>query len=82
VARRDCRSEEIIAKPREAKIPLAQGIKVLELSIHEVTYYRWRKEYGGMRVNQMKRLGELEQEEGRLRKAASDLMLDKMTLQE
>jgi putative transposase len=55
---------------------------VKELGIHEVTYYRWRKEYGGMRVDQMKRLKELETENGRLRKAVSDLTLDKMILQE
>jgi putative transposase len=55
---------------------------VKELGIHEVTYYRWRKEYGGMRVDQMKRLKELEQENVRLRKAVSDLTLDKMILQE
>jgi transposase-like protein len=86
VARRHYRPEEIIAKLREAEILLAQGMKVpemaKELSIHEVTYYRWRKEYGGMRVDQMKRLRELEQENGRLRKAVSDLTLDKMILQE
>lgn len=55
---------------------------VKELGIHEVTYYRWRKEYGGMRVDQMKRLKELEQENTRLRRAVSDLTLDKMILQE
>jgi len=86
VARRHYRPEEIIAKLREAEILLAQGMKVpevvKELGIHEVTYYRWRKEYGGMRVNQMKRLKELEKENGRLRKAVSDLTLDKMILQE
>ena len=86
MARRHYRPEEIIAKLREAEIMLAQGMKVPEmaraLSIHEVTYYRWRKEYGGMRVDQMKRLRELEQENGRLRKAVSDLILDKMILQE
>lgn len=86
MARRNYRPEEIIAKLREAEILLAQGMKVpevvRELGIHEVTYYRWRKEYGGMRVNQMKRLKELEQENGRLRRAVSDLTLDKMILQE
>ncbi len=86
MARRRYKPEEIIAKLREAEILLAQGMKVpevvRELGIHEVTYYRWRKEYGGMRVNQMKRLKELEQENARLRKAISDLTLDKMILQE
>ena len=65
---------------------MAQGMEVpevvRELGIHEVTYYRWRKEYGGMRVNQMKRLKELETENSRLRRAVSDLTLDKMILQE
>ena len=86
MARRRYKPEEIIAKLREAEILLGQGMKVAEvvreLGIHEVTYYRWRKEYGGMRVNQMKRLKELEQENTRLRKAVSDLTLDKMILQE
>ena len=86
MARRHYRPEEIISKLREAEILLAQGIKVpevvRELGIHQVTYYRWRKEYGGMRVNQMKRLKELETENSRLRRAVSDLTLDKMILQE
>jgi len=86
VARRHYRPEEIIAKLREAEILLAQGMKVpevvKELGIHEVTYYRWRKQYGGMKVNQMQRLKDLEKENSRLRKAVSDLTLDKMILQE
>jgi len=86
VARRHYRPEEIISKLREAEILLAQGMKVpevvKELGIHEVTYYRWRKQYGGMKVNQMQRLKELEKENSRLRKAVSDLTLDKMILQE
>jgi len=75
VARRHYRPEEIIGKLREAEILLAQGMKVpevvRELGIHEVTYYRWRKQYGGMKVNQMQRLKELEKENSRLRKAVS-----------
>ena len=86
MARRHYRPEEIIAKLQEAEILLARGMKVpevvKELGIHEVTYYRWRKQYGGMRVNQMKRLKELEKENTRPRKAVSDLTLDKMILQE
>ena len=86
MARRHYRAEEIISKLREAEILLAQGMKVpevvRELGIHQVTYYRWRKEYGGMRINQMKRLKELETENSRLRRAVSDLTLDKMILQE
>jgi len=80
------RPEEIIAKLREAEVLLAQGMKVPEVAkatgIHEITYYRWRKEYGGMKVSQAKRLKELEKENLRLRKAVSDLSLDKVILQE
>ena len=80
------RPEEIIAKLREAEVMLAQGVKVPEvckaLDVTEQTYYRWRKEYGGMKVSQAKRLKELEKENARLRKAVSDLSLDKVILQE
>ena len=80
------RPEEIIAKLREAEVLLGQGKKVPEviktLGIHEVTYYRWRKEYGGLNVSQAKRLKELERENARLRQAVSDLTLDKLILQE
>jgi len=80
------RPEEIIAKLREAEVLLGQGNKVPEvvkaLGISEVTYYRWRKEYGGMDVSQAKRLKELERENARLRQAISDLTLDKLILKE
>ena len=80
------RPEEIIAKLRQADVLLGQGKKVPEvvraLAIHEVTYYRWRKEYGGLQVSQAKRLKELERENARLRRAVSDLTLDKLILQE
>jgi len=80
------RPEEIIVKLREAEVLLAQGMKVPEaakiIGIHEITFYRWRKEYGGMKVSQAKRLKELEKENLRLRKAVSDLSLDKVILQE
>ena len=80
------RPEEIIAKLREAEVLLGQGQKVSEvikaLGISEVTYYRWRKEFGGMDVSQAKRLKELERENARLRQAVSDLTLDKVILQE
>ena len=73
--------EEIIGKLR-----LSQGASVAEvvraLAISEVTYYRWRKEYGGMRVEQAKRLKEVEKENARLRKAVADLTLDKLILEE
>ena len=86
MAIRRYRPEQIIAKLREADVLLSQGhsvantIKALEVS--EVTYYRWRKEYGGMTTSQAKRLKELEKENTRLRKAVSDLTLDKLILQE
>ena len=80
------RPEEIIAKLRQADVLLGEGKKVPEvvkaLGIHEVTYYRWRKEYGGLQVPQAKRLKELERENARLRRAVSDLTLDKLILQE
>ena len=56
------------------------GLKTL--GVHEVTYYRWRKEYGGLKVSQAKRLKDLERENARLRRAVSDLTLDKLILQE
>ena len=80
------RPEDIINKLREADVMQAEGQTVAEvtktLGIHEQTYYRWRREYGGMKVTQMKRLKALEQENSRLRKAVSDLSLDKVILQE
>jgi putative transposase len=80
------RPEEIIGKLREADVLLSQGKKVLDvikaLGITDVTYYRWRQEFGGMSVSQAKRLKELEKENERLRKAVSDLTLDKMILKE
>ncbi len=80
------RPEEIINKLREAEVLLSQGTTVAEvvraLGVSEVTYYRWRKEYGGMKVSQAKRLKELEKENARLRKAVSDLTLDKLILAE
>ena len=80
------RPEEIIAKLRQAEVLLGEGKKVPEvvktLGIHEVTYYRWRKEYGGLQVSQAKRLKDLERENARLRRAVSDLTLDKLILQE
>ncbi len=84
--RKGFRAEEIIAKLREADVLLGQGKKVAEvvkaLGVSEVTYYRWRQEYGGMSVPQARRLKELEKENARLRKAVADLTLDKLILQE
>ena len=84
--RKSYRPEEIIAKLRQAEVLLGQGKKMPEvikaLGIHEVTYYRWRKEYGGLSISQAKRLKELERENAHLRRAVSDLNLDKVILQE
>jgi transposase-like protein len=78
--------EEIISKLREADILLGQGHTVTQviksIGISDVTYYRWRKEYGGMNTSQAKRLKELEKENTRLRKVVSDLALDKLILKE
>jgi len=80
------RPEDILSKLREADIYISQGKTVAEtiriLGISDVTYYRWRKEYGGMSTTQVKRLKELEKENQQLRKAVSDLTLDKLILQE
>jgi transposase-like protein len=86
MAKKRYRPEEIIGKLREADVLISQGKKVVEviktLGVTDVTYYRWRQEYGGMSVPQAKRLKELEKENERLRKAVSDLTLDKMILKE
>ncbi len=86
MAKKKYRPEDIINKLREADVMQAEGMTIAEvvkiLGIHEQTYYRWRREYGGMKVSQMKRLKALEQENLRLRKAVSDLSLDKVILQE
>ena len=78
--------EQIIGKLREAEILLSQGSTISEASrkigITEQTYYRWRKEYGGMRVEQARRLKELEKENTRLKKLVADLSLDNSILKE
>jgi len=78
--------EQIITKLREAEIELAQGSRTPEvcrkLEISEQTYYRWRKEYGGLRVNQARRMKELERENGRLKKLLAESMLDNAILRE
>ena len=84
--RKRYRPEDILSKLREADILISQGKTVAEtirvLGISDVSYYRWRREYGGMTTSQVKRLKELEKENQRLRKAVSDLTLDKLILQE
>lgn len=78
--------EEIIAKLREVEVRLQQGETAAQavrmIGVTEQTYYRWRKEYGGMGVDQARRLKLLEKENERLRKAVSDLTIDKMILEE
>ena len=78
--------EQIITALREAEVGLARGksVKLMsrELGIIEQTYYRWRREYGGMKVSQARRLKELERENGRLKRAVADLTLDKLILEE
>ena len=79
-------SEQIISKLREAEVELARGKKVphvsRQLGITEQTYYRWRKEYGGLRVDQAKRLRDLERENSRLKKLVADMALDNDILKE
>ena len=86
MARRQYSAEQIIVKLRESEVLLGQGQTVKQvgrhLGISEQTYYRWRKEYGGLKVCQAKRLKELERENARLRRAVSDLTLDKLILKE
>ncbi|KFG89573.1 Transposase IS3/IS911 family protein [Sphingobium herbicidovorans NBRC 16415] len=78
--------EEIIGKLREVEIVLAQGASTAEacrrIGVSEQTYYRWRKEYGGLKTDQARRMKDLERENQRLRRAISDLTLDKLILQE
>ena len=78
--------EEIVSKLRQVEVLQGQGIKIADavrqIGITQQTYYRWRKEYGGMNRDQLKRLKELEKENARLRRAVSDLTLDKLILAE
>ncbi len=79
-------SEQIITKLREVEIMLSKGSTIGEASkkigVTEQTYYRWRKEYGGMKVEQAKRLKELEKENFRLKRLVADLSLDNVILKE
>ncbi len=86
MGRKQYTAEQIIGMLREAEVLQSQGMTIGEasrkLGISEQTYYRWRKEYGGMRVDQAKRLKELEKENVRLKKLVADLSLDKDILKE
>jgi transposase-like protein len=78
--------EQIVRKLREAEVLISQGNTIgqasRQLGIAEQTYYRWRKQYGGLQVSQAKRLKELENENARLKKLVADLSLDKAILKE
>ena len=80
------KAEEIVAKLRQVEVLSGQGQSVAEairsIGVTEVTYYRWRSEYGGLKGDQVKRLKELEAENTRLRRAVSDLTLEKLILKE
>jgi putative transposase len=86
MARKSYKPEEIVAKLRQVDVLASQGRSVAEairsIGVSEVTYYRWRQEFGGLKSDQVKRLKELETENTRLRRAVSDLTLDKLILQE
>ena len=86
MVRKTFKPEQIINKLREAEVLLSQGSTVGEasrkLGVTEQTYYRWRKEYGGMRVEQARRLQELEKENGRLKRLLADISLDNAILKE
>ena len=86
MARKRHKAEEIVAKLRQIEVLTAQGRPVAEavrsIGVTEVTYYRWRSEYGGLKGDQVKRLKELEAENNRLRRAVSDLTIEKLILKE
>ena len=79
-------TEQIINKLREAEVELSRGLTLgqvcKKLEVTQQTYYRWRKEYGGLRINQAKRLKDLERENARLKKLVADLTLDNDILKE
>ena len=79
-------SEQIISKLREAEVMLARGDTIAQacrkIGVVEQTFYRWRQEYGGLRIDQVKRLKRLESENGRLKRAVADLTVDNQILRE
>ena len=86
MARKQHRPEEIVAKLRQVEVLVGQGQTVADgaraIGVTEATYYRWRSEYGGLKLDQVRRLKQLEQENTRLRRAVSDLTLEKLVLKE
>lgn len=86
MARKRYSTEEIIRKLREADVLIGQGQSVSDvirhLGVSDVTYYRWRKEYGGLKIDQAKHLKDLEKENARLKRLLADAELDKSILKE
>ncbi len=86
MAKKAHKPEEIVSKLRQVDVLHSQGMSIADairqIGVSEVTFYRWRKEYGGMKADQLKRLKDLEKENERLRRAVSDLTLDKLILTE
>ncbi len=86
MARKRYKPEEIVAKLRQVDVLVSQGQPVADavrsIGVTDVTYYRWRSEFGGLKTDQVKRMKDLELENQRLRKAVSDLTLDKLILSE
>jgi transposase-like protein len=86
MAKKAYKPEEIVSKLRQVDVLRSQGMTmadaIRQISVSEVTFYRWRKEYGGLKADQLKRLKALEKENQRLRRAVSDLTLDKLILTE
>ena len=86
MARRRHTPEQVINKLREAEVAIGEGSTVAEASrrigVTEQTFYRWRSEYGGLRIDQARRLKRLESENGRLKRAVADLTLDNQILKE
>jgi len=86
MARKHHKPEEIVAKLRQVEVLVGQGEPVADavrtIGVTEATYYRWRSEFGGLKLDQVKRLKVLEQENGRLRRAVADLTLEKLMLKE
>ena len=86
MARKTFTTEQIISKLREGEVLISQGQTIPNMckaiEVTEQTYYRWRKAYGGMKIDQAQRLRELEQENARLKRLVADLALDKAIIQE
>ena len=86
MARKSYTPEQIINKLREAEVLLSQGVTLAvickKIGVSDCTYYRWRREYGGLRIEQARKLKRLEKENSRLKKLVADLSLDKAILKE